>query len=120
MLMVKTIVLIQFGDLKLELSITINLNQLSLWYNYGNLLSYKTCVELGIMAKINAKINVNGTMKEKVKEKFIRKYPLLFSGKVGMLKDHQVNLHIDESIRPIQQKLRPVPFHLRPLVELKL
>ncbi|CAF0998856.1 unnamed protein product [Brachionus calyciflorus] len=40
--------------------------------NYGNLLSYKTCVELGIMAKINT---VNGTIKDPVKENFIRKYP---------------------------------------------
>ncbi|CAF1076837.1 unnamed protein product, partial [Brachionus calyciflorus] len=85
--------------------------------NFGNLLSYKTCVELGIMAKINT---VNGAVKDSVKEKFIRKYPQLFSGKVGILKNHQVNLHIDESIKPIQQKLRPVPFHLRPLVEAEI
>ncbi|CAF1064638.1 unnamed protein product [Brachionus calyciflorus] len=45
---------------------------------------------------------------------------ILDKDKIGMLKNHEIKLHIDGSIRPVQQKLRPVPFHLRPLVEAEL
>ena len=43
-----------------------------------------------------------------------------FSGKVGQLKDHMVELHIDENVRPKQQKLRHVPFHQREAVETEI
>lgn len=83
----------------------------------GNLLSYKTSVELGIMSRVNTIGNgrVNLDM-----NKWAEKYPALFSGKIGLLKDYEVKLHIDDSIKPIQQKLRPVPFHMRPLVEAEI
>ncbi|CAF1038215.1 unnamed protein product, partial [Brachionus calyciflorus] len=84
---------------------------------FGNLLSYKTCVDLGIMVKINS---VESKRSDPEKDKIIKKYPLLFSKKIGLLKEHQVELHIDESVKPIQQKLRPVPFHMRPLVEAEI
>ncbi|RNA33818.1 Retrovirus-related Pol poly from transposon [Brachionus plicatilis] len=56
--------------------------------NYGNLLSYKTCVEMGIMAKINSVVK---EPQDPMKQKIIQRYPALFSGKIGMLKDHQVD-----------------------------
>ena len=48
-----------------------------------------------------------------------RKYPQLFKG-VGKLKDHQVKLYIDESVRPVAQMNRRVPFHLQDAVEKEL
>lgn len=44
------------------------------------------------------------------------KYPNLFKG-IGKLKDTQVKIHIDESVKPVAQKPRRVPFHLRDKVE---
>ncbi|CAF0986472.1 unnamed protein product [Brachionus calyciflorus] len=70
----------------------------------GNLLSYCTSVELGIINRINI-VNSDG-LDPSVEEYKIR-YPKLFSGKIGELKNHQIRLHIDETIKPIQQKLRP-------------
>jgi hypothetical protein len=39
-------------------------------------------------------------------------YPELFTG-TGLLKNHQVKLHIDESVRPVAEPPRPIPFHLQ-------
>lgn len=61
--------------------------------NYGNPLSQKTCVEKGIMAKINSFVK---EPQDPVKQKIIQRYPELFSGKIGMLKDHQVELYIEK------------------------
>jgi hypothetical protein len=46
--------------------------------------------------------------------------PHLFTGKVGKLKDFQAKLHIDTSIKPVQQKLRHIPFHIRDAVEAEI
>src|SRR5664279_2177857 len=40
----------------------------------------------------------------------------LFSG-IGLLKNHQVKLHIDEGVKPVAQPHRRVPFHIRKRVE---
>ena len=47
-------------------------------------------------------------------------FPELFTGKVGLYKNFQVKLHIDESIKPRQEKLRHIPFHLREKVEVEM
>ena len=44
------------------------------------------------------------------------KYPNLFKG-IGKLKDTQVKIHIDQSVKPEAKKPRRVPFHLRDKVE---
>ena len=52
-------------------------------------------------------------------ENLLREFPRIFNG-VGKLKDFQAKLHIDESVEPIAQKLRPSPFGLREKIEEKL
>lgn len=47
------------------------------------------------------------------------KYPELFSG-IGKLKDTVVKLRIDETVKPIAQKHRRTPFHLRKKVETEI
>lgn len=47
-------------------------------------------------------------------------FPKLFSGELGCLKDVQVKLDIDPSVRPVIQPQRPVAFHLRDAVEKEL
>jgi hypothetical protein len=79
------------------------------------LLSYNTAKHLGLIAITNAvdtakntTVSCNVAIPEE-----------LFNG-VGKLKDHKVKLHIDESIPPVAQTHRWIPFHLRKQVEKKL
>jgi hypothetical protein len=81
----------------------------------GSLLSYNTAKHLGLIAITNAvdtakntTVSCNVAIPEE-----------LFNG-VGKLKDHKVKLHIDESIPPVAQTHRRIPFHLRKQVEKKL
>jgi hypothetical protein len=84
--------------------------------NYGNLLSYESSEPLGILNKINSiKLNDNSADKS-LATKLAKQYPSAFSGKIGLLKNQVIQLHIDKSIIPVQQKLRHVPFHIRDLV----
>ena len=61
------------------------------------------------------KIEINSVSEENL----LREFPRIFNG-VGKLKDFQAKLHIDESVEPTPQKLRPSPFGLREKIEEKL
>ena len=52
-------------------------------------------------------------------EQVIKEYDDLFHG-LGRLKNHQVKLHIDESVPPVAQPHRRVPFHVRKQLEEQL
>ena len=41
----------------------------------------------------------------------IDKFPLLFNG-VSLLKNYELNLHIDTTVKPIAQPVRKIPFQL--------
>ena len=47
------------------------------------------------------------------------KYKALFTG-VGLLKGYELKLHIDESVKPVAQPVRRIPFGLREKVDKKL
>lgn len=49
----------------------------------------------------------------------ISKYPNLFKG-IGKLKGYELDLHIDERVKPVAQPLRRLPFYLWDTVENKL
>ena len=74
------------------------------------ILSRQTSEELGIL-----KIEIHTVSHDALLEE----YPECFQG-VGKLKGFQAKLHIDESVKPIAQKLRPPPFGLRDKIEQKL
>ena len=46
-------------------------------------------------------------------------YGGLFSG-VGLLKGYKLKLHIDNSVKPVAEPLRRIPFGLREMVDKKL
>ena len=50
------------------------------------------------------------------KEEFKEMFPKLFSGVLGCVKDVRVHLDLDPDVKPVRQKLRPLPFHLRDAV----
>jgi hypothetical protein len=70
----------------------------------GTLVGYSTSTDLGLIHIIQG-VAVPGI-----------KYPKLFKG-IGKLKNTKVKLHIDKTVRPVAQRHRRTPFHIRPQVE---
>jgi transposase InsO family protein len=85
----------------------------------GSLLSYKTAQHLKVLnLNINHINHINKSVCP-ILEKLEKKYPKLFSG-IGKLKEVEVNLHIDNAVKPVTQRARRIPFHIRKKVEKEL
>ena len=77
----------------------------------GNLLGYKTAIDLGLITIAQSISNKN------VEE--TQQFSGLFNG-IGKMKDKVVKLHIDNTVRPKQQPHRRIPFHVRKDVDNEL
>lgn len=84
--------------------------------NYDSLLSYQTSVDLGLVPEINSVTLNNEQCSTTEVQKLVKEYSNLFNG-IGKLKDREITLHIDDSIPPVAQPHRRIPFHLREKVE---
>jgi hypothetical protein len=92
------------------------------------LMSYPTSMSLGIInincdQDINTinKASDNGLFEKPLNiEQLATLFPKLFSDKIGCIKNAKIKLEIDESVKPVKQQQRPVPFHLRDAVEREL
>ena len=82
--------------------------------SYGSLLCYKTATTLEIL---DLQIHVQD--RTSLHDKLSMKYPTLFQG-IVKLKDVEVKLHIDQTVAPVAQQPRRVPFHIRQKVEAEL
>lgn len=82
--------------------------------NHGSLLSYKTASDLGLID-----LKVNQIQSQQTTEELIQQFPKLFKG-IGKLKGTEVKLHIDDSVPPVAQQPRRIPFHLRKQVSEEL
>ena len=80
----------------------------------GSLLSWKTSQELELLQTVQK-------MKASSSEptELIDEFDELFHG-LGKLKGYKVKLHIDESVQPVAQPHRRVPFHVRKQLEEQL
>ena len=81
--------------------------------------------ELGIL-KFNAKQTVfhpiqmiHSTENKATLQNILQQFPQNFEG-LGKLKNHQVKLHVDTSIKPVATPARPVPYHLKERVSKKI
>lgn len=74
------------------------------------LLGYEIISRLKIVKIVNS---VEPVSIENLKKRF----PKVFSDKLGKLKDYEVKLDIDESIEPVYMKHQRVPFHMRKQLE---
>ena len=85
--------------------------------NGRTLLGRKTAEVLSLLriGPFQANSVGDGQLEGDIKEK----YKHLFSG-VGLLKDYELKLHIDESVKPVAQHVRRIPFGLREKVDAKL
>ena len=83
----------------------------------GSILSYKTAAALQIL---NLRVSC---VEDQVtyQNVWFERYPALFQG-IGKLKDVEVQLlnHIDETVKPVAQQPRRIPFHIRQKVEAEL
>ena len=76
--------------------------------NAGCLLSYKTTSDLLLIT-----LNINAVNNFPLTSKSVAaRYPKIFDG-IGKLKDFQFKLHIDETVPPVAQNARRIPFHMR-------
>ena len=75
----------------------------------GTLLSCATATELGLIEVTNKVTDTS----------IFASHPNLFSG-IGKLKNVKVELHIDESVKPVALKQRRTPFHLSEKVEAEI
>ena len=80
--------------------------------NNETIISYQTAVSLNIIPTIRS-------VTEKQYSDLCDKYAKVFQG-LGKLKDREIKFHIDESVVPVAQSPRRIPFHLRDKVEKEL
>jgi len=77
---------------------------------FGNLLSYATAVELGIISRINA--IGEGVAVDPFKKGMEKKFPKLFENRIGKISGVKIKLSIDPKVKPVYQALRHQPYHL--------
>ncbi|XP_071838451.1 uncharacterized protein [Apostichopus japonicus] len=85
--------------------------------NCGCLLGYETATRLNVL-HINVNQTVSTTVSESM-EKLVMEHDNLFTG-IGKLANYKAKLHIDETVTPVTQQHRCIPFHLRRKVEQEL
>ena len=74
-------------------------------------MSYNTASALGLVT-----VNVQAVEQRPSKhEALLEEYDTIFNG-IGQLKDFKVKLHIDNTVTPVAQPARKIPFHMRPKV----
>ena len=76
------------------------------------LLSGRIFEELGII-EFNSQPVHRTTSNDPHKTRLAAAYPKVFEDKVGRLKDYAVKLYVNKDVRPVAERRRPVPFHLR-------
>ena len=88
--------------------------------NHKSLLCFTTASELGLI-RINSPVNTvttaNGTAIDY--DKLTEEFSDIFQG-IGKLKDASVHIHVDETVTPVAQPHRRIPFNIRKQVEEEL
>lgn len=84
------------------------------------LLGYDTSTQLGVLQiqDVNSIAAVH-TGSRDIKTEMLEKFPKVFEG-LGKLKNFQLQIPIDESVHPVSQTVRRVPYHVRSKLDEKL
>lgn len=83
--------------------------------NTTPLLGLPTCQQLEILKTSEPVNHITSNP-----EQLFTQYPEVFEDRIGKMKDVKIKLHIDESIRPVAQPHRRIPFLMRKKVEKEL
>ena len=84
--------------------------------HYGCLLSYQSATTFGL---IHVKVHTVEDQPKPTHEQLIAEFAHIFEG-IEELKDFAVKLHIDQSVPPVAQPARRIPFHMRKKVSAAL
>lgn len=84
--------------------------------NNGCLLGHQAAVQLGI---VNLACSVTQS-RDPYLTSLKSRFPTVFSGKIGKLKNFKLSLHIDKNVKPVAQKHRLIPFYQRNALETEL
>ena len=87
--------------------------------NAGCLLSRETSTRLG-MLHVAASATMDFSPISGDYHYLLDKFPAVFIGEIGKLKDHQLELSIDPTVQPVVQNSRLIPTHYCSRVEAKL
>ena len=83
-------------------------------------MSFQTTSELDLITINTGKsANAVSTKNDETtphQQEILKKHNKVFQG-LGKLSDFQATLHIDKSVKPVTQKPRRIPFHLRQKTE---
>ena len=83
----------------------------------GCLLGFQTSKDLGLVKILCGNREIINSIKDQdtnnMGDIWARKFPNVFSDKLGKLKNYEVELHIDKNVKPIQARARHKPYHLR-------
>ena len=78
--------------------------------NSGCVLSRETATNLGLLKIVN-KMSEEQNIPDRTSQ-IVSKHPNVFKG-LGKLKNVQLKLDIDETVKPVAQHLRKTPYHVR-------
>ncbi|XP_021351252.1 uncharacterized protein K02A2.6-like [Mizuhopecten yessoensis] len=81
------------------------------------LLGKMTAIELGVLHVGTG--HINSVEHDISKAELMKKYPECFTG-IGKLKDYQMTIALDDTVTPVIQPLRRIPYHLRDRLESKI
>ena len=87
--------------------------------NHGSLLNYKTASDLRVIDIRIKQVDHSDHHTLLAYEQLVQQYPNLFKG-IGKLKNVEVKLHIDQTVPPVAQPARRIPFHMRKHVAAEL
>ena len=85
--------------------------------NDGCVLGRHSAIKLGVMTLVE-EVNMLRTGNNEI-NKMMNEFKKVFEG-LGKLKDVQIKFDIDESVKPVTQHLRRIPFHVRKKVDKKI
>ena len=90
-------------------------------HNSGSLLRHNTATDLGLLPEYENCHPIQNihSQDNPLMQKLVTKYPQVFHG-IGKLDNYQLQLHIDDSVPPVAQAPRRIPFHIRKAVQAKL
>ena len=80
-------------------------------------LAGQSAVQLGIIQfdsqpEVYQPVQMIQCSKKEALQDILKKYPQNFE-RLGKLKNHQVKLYVDPSVKPVASPARPVPYHLK-------
>ena len=82
--------------------------------NGGNLIGCRSALKINLIKFLNP----NETQSDpNLKDELIKMFPGVFSDKIGMVKGQAAKLHINKTIKPVKQKLRPIPIYLEDAIK---